>query len=169
MQLPMFDASVRPAGPATFPADGLSAGFPVPSLFVATTPSSGVGVPLTGDTGTPGTGAPGGAAPQGPGSMTPFLMVGMLLMLLLLFVMPRKEKKRREAMISALAKHDEVQTIGGIIGSVVEVKSEHVILKVDESANTRMKFAKSAIQSVRSSRGGGSNKAVAEEPVDSAN
>lgn len=60
----------------------------------------------------------------------------------------RRDRKKREAMISAIKKHDRVQTIGGVIGSVVEVKPDYVILKVDESSNTRITFARSAIQQV---------------------
>ena len=60
----------------------------------------------------------------------------------------RRERKRREAMISAIKKHDRVQTVGGVIGSVVEVKPDYIVLKVDESSNTRITFARSAIQQV---------------------
>lgn len=60
----------------------------------------------------------------------------------------RKERKRRESLLGAIKKHDRVQTIGGIIGSVVEVKPDVVVLKVDESSNTRMTFAKSAVQQI---------------------
>jgi preprotein translocase subunit YajC len=51
-------------------------------------------------------------------------------------------------MVSAIKKHDRVQTIGGVIGSVVEIKPDYVVLKVDESSNTRITFARSAVQQV---------------------
>ena len=47
--------------------------------------------------------------------------------------------------------HDTVQTIGGVIGSIVEVKNDSVVLKVDESSNTRITFSRSAIQQVLNS------------------
>jgi preprotein translocase subunit YajC len=56
-------------------------------------------------------------------------------------------------MLAALKKHDKVQTVGGVIGSIVELKPDYIVLKVDESANTRITFAKSAIQQVIASRG----------------
>jgi len=37
---------------------------------------------------------------------------------------------------------------GGIIGSVVELKPRTVVLKVDESSNTRITFSRDAIQQV---------------------
>jgi preprotein translocase subunit YajC len=60
----------------------------------------------------------------------------------------RKERKKREAMLSALKRHDRVQTVGGVIGSVVEIKDTEVVLKVDEANNIKMRFAKSAVQQV---------------------
>ncbi len=60
----------------------------------------------------------------------------------------RKERKKREAMLAALKRHDRVQTIGGLIGSIVEIKDNEVILKVDEANNVKMRFAKSAVQQV---------------------
>ena len=41
-----------------------------------------------------------------------------------------------------------------MIGSVVDIKTDRVVLKVDESANTRITFARSAIQQVLSQGGG---------------
>jgi preprotein translocase subunit YajC len=69
-------------------------------------------------------------------------------MFLFTILSQRKERKRRDALLGGLKKHDRVQTIGGVIGSVVEVKGDLVILKVDESSNTRMTFAKSAVQQI---------------------
>lgn len=60
----------------------------------------------------------------------------------------RKEKKKRQDMLSAVKKGDRVMTIGGIIGSVVSVNDAEVTLKVDESANVKITFIRSAIQRV---------------------
>jgi len=51
-------------------------------------------------------------------------------------------------MLAALKKGDKVQTAGGILGTVVEVRDSEVVVKVDENANTRLRFARSAIQAV---------------------
>jgi preprotein translocase subunit YajC len=99
--------------------------------------------------------ANGGAAP-GPGGLgSGNIMMLIVLMVLAMFVFSmmgqRRERRRREAMINAIKKHDRVQTIGGVIGSVVEVKPDYVVLKVDESSNTRITFARSAVQQVLTS------------------
>jgi preprotein translocase subunit YajC len=117
-------------------------------------PSAGGSAPPGGTTGAesaplPPTG-PGGGAP--PSIMNNSFFIIMLLVLgsMILFSImgQRRDRKKREAMIGAIKKHDRVQTIGGVIGSVVEVKPDYVILKVDESSNTRITFARSAIQQV---------------------
>jgi len=48
-------------------------------------------------------------------------------------------------MVQTLGKNDRVRTIGGIIGTVVDIKDDEITLKVDESNNTKIKVAPSAI------------------------
>jgi preprotein translocase subunit YajC len=48
-------------------------------------------------------------------------------------------------MMQALAKSDKIQTIGGIIGTVVDIKDDEITLKIDEANNTKMKILRSAI------------------------
>ena len=64
----------------------------------------------------------------------------------------RREKKKRQDILGSIKKHDRVQTVGGVIGSIVEVKSDQVVLKVDESSNTRITFSRSAVQQVLSTK-----------------
>ena len=74
-----------------------------------------------------------------------FLGVMFLLMYMILFRGPRKKQQKQKQMMQALAKNDKVQTIGGIIGTVVDIKDNEVTLKVDESNNTKIKILRSAI------------------------
>ena len=95
----------------------------------------------------PGVNPPPNQTPGGGG----FLII-MILILVVFWVFAmggqKKEKKKRQEMLDQLKKGDKVQTIGGIIGNVVEVKDTHVVLKVDENSNTRLKFGRGAIQGV---------------------
>jgi preprotein translocase subunit YajC len=98
---------------------------------------------------------PTGATPAGPprssgfGPEFMFIMLGLLVVMIIVSTLgPRRERKKREAMIASIKKHDRVQTVGGVIGAIVEVKPDFVVLKVDESANTRITFARSAIQQI---------------------
>jgi preprotein translocase subunit YajC len=114
----------------------------------AAPPAPGAGDPLTGaPAGPPGSGQ--GSKPDPFGGLF-FPIIFMVIMMIFMFTMfgQRRDKKKRESMLGTVKKHDRVQTIGGVIGSVVEVKADNVVLKVDESSNTRITFARSAIQQV---------------------
>jgi preprotein translocase subunit YajC len=97
--------------------------------------------------------ATGSAASQSVGPATKpavwpqlALMVAMVvLMYFVLFRGPKKKQQEHKKMLDSLEKNDRVCTIGGIIGTVVEVKGDEVILKVDESSNTRIRVRTSAI------------------------
>ncbi len=91
---------------------------------------------------------PTGQAAPNPmgGSFMLILMALMGVMIFMTFRSQSKEKKKRAALLAALGKGDKVQTIGGIIGNVVEIRDNEVVIKIDENNNTKMKFARSAIQ-----------------------
>ncbi len=98
--------------------------------------------------------APG--SPNQPPAGTPSRTTSMwtsLLPLLLIFVVmyvlllrgPRKQQQQQKLMVQSLKKNDRVRTIGGIFGTVIEVRGDEVILKVDESNNTKIRVSTSAI------------------------
>jgi len=100
------------------------------------------------------TSQPGGGPAESP--QQPFLNPQMILLfggMMLLFVFmsrgsKRKANTKRKEMLSAMKKGVKVTTIGGIIGTVMEVRDDEVVVKIDESNNTRMRFARRAINSV---------------------
>jgi preprotein translocase subunit YajC len=75
-------------------------------------------------------------------------MVGVLILYIFVFRSKRTQDKKRTDMLSALKRGDRVQTIGGILGTVVEARDTDVLLKVDESSNTKIRFSRSAIHRV---------------------
>lgn len=74
-----------------------------------------------------------------------FIVLMFAVMYLLLFRGPRKKQKQQQQMVKSLQRNDRVRTIGGVIGTVVDVKDEEITLKVDESNNTKIKIVPSAI------------------------
>lgn len=99
------------------------------------------------------TGTPGSPTakpqPQGMDGSIIFMMVAAFGVIIVMQIFgSRKERKKRDALLGALKRNDRVQTAGGVIGAIVEVKPETVVLKVDENSNTRITFAKSAIVAV---------------------
>jgi len=108
-------------------------------------PAGGNGGGDGGDGG--GTGGGGGGTGFDPTFM--FLILGMfVLMMIFTTGSQRKERKRRAAMIASMDKGDRVITRGGMIGTIVELRDNEVTLKVDENANTRIKFDRNAIELV---------------------
>ncbi|MEM1110129.1 MAG: preprotein translocase subunit YajC [Planctomycetota bacterium] len=111
---------------------------------------------VEGATGEAGTTPPGAVGPDGATGPAPsplsglFLPLILIIGLLFIFTMGsgRKEKKRRAELMANLAKGAKVQTVGGVLGKVIEVRDDEVVVKVDESTNTSLRFAKSAISSV---------------------
>ena len=79
------------------------------------------------------------------GSMWIWVLLMFVMMYFLLFRGPRKKQQQHKQMVQTLGKNDRVRTIGGIIGTVVDIKDDEITLKVDESTNTKIKVASSAI------------------------
>jgi preprotein translocase subunit YajC len=92
----------------------------------------------------------GGGAPQGSpfGGIFIPLMVMMGAIILFSFLSNRKQDKKRRQLLNAVKKYDKVVTLGGIIGTVVELRDDEVVLKVDEHSSTKIRFTRSAIQQV---------------------
>lgn len=87
------------------------------------------------------------------------LIIGMMVLwIFLLGGGSRKQKKKQAEMLASMSKGSKVVTIGGIKGSVVEVRDDEVVVKVDENNNTRMKFSRDAIRTVVDSSAGKESK-----------
>jgi preprotein translocase subunit YajC len=92
----------------------------------------------------PGANAEGGANPF-ISFMVPLFFVAIIFYFLL--VRPQKrEREKQDSILKGLKKNDRVVTIGGVVGTIVNIEpdSDTVTIKVDD--NTRMVFLRSAIQ-----------------------
>ena len=74
--------------------------------------------------------------------MNPMFMIMLILMIAVFyFLMIRPENKRKkeaEQMRSSVKKGDKVVTIGGIYGTVAEIKEESVLIEVDRDVKIRV-------------------------------
>ncbi|MBN1412093.1 MAG: preprotein translocase subunit YajC [Spirochaetales bacterium] len=61
----------------------------------------------------------------------------------LIFRPQQKKQKETKNMLESLKRGDKVVTIGGIHGTIFDVKEKSVVIKVDD--NTKMEFLKNAI------------------------
>ena len=86
------------------------------------------------------------AAAGGMGS-TIIMMVAMLGIFYFMLIRPEnKRKKEAEQMRSSVRKGDKITTIGGIIGTVVDVKENNIVIETSAD-QVRIEFAKWAISS----------------------
>jgi preprotein translocase subunit YajC len=86
--------------------------------------------------------------PQSP-LMTylPFILI-IVVMYMILFRGPKKKQQKHQQMVQSLQKNARVRTIGGIFGTVIDVKDDVITLKIDESNNTKIKVSSGAISAV---------------------
>ena len=81
--------------------------------------------------------------------MFPFVLIFVLFMFLIL-PNERKRKAEQKKLLESVKKNDRVVTIGGVLGTVVNVQKgdEYIVLRVDENSNTRITVLRSAIARV---------------------
>ena len=90
--------------------------------------------------------APGCGGPN----MVPNVLVPLIIVFVIMYIFivspQRKRDKRRREMLDSVAKGDDVVTIGGIRGTVWQVKEDEVVVKVSD--DVKMTFSRGAIARV---------------------
>ena len=87
------------------------------------------------------------ATPSAGASVMSLLITFLPMILIFYFLLIRPENKRKkeaEALRSALKKGDKVTTIGGIVGTVVDVKEDKFVIETGAD-QVRIEFAKWAL------------------------
>jgi preprotein translocase subunit YajC len=79
-------------------------------------------------------------------ALAPPVVVMIVFFYFLLFLPQKRERQKQENFHKNLKKNDRVVTIGGVVGTIVNIEPEGklITLKVDD--NTRMTFVREAIQ-----------------------
>ena len=76
------------------------------------------------------------------------MMVAMLAIFYFILIRPEnKRKKQAEEMRSSLKKGDQITTIGGIVGKIVQVTDENIVIETSDD-RVRMELTKWAVSSV---------------------
>ena len=86
--------------------------------------------------------------PQPQWSQVIFIVLIFMVLYFILFRGPRKRQQEQQRMIKSLKKNDRVQTIGGILGTVLDVSDNEITIKIDESNNTKIRVTPSAVSRV---------------------
>lgn len=94
-------------------------------------------------------------APQGGGSanlISTLVMFGAIFLIFYFMIIRPQQKraKEREKMLSNMQKGDKVVTSGGLHGTIAGIDEKTILLQVSD--NVKMKFERSAIASVLSSK-----------------
>ena len=92
-----------------------------------------------------------GTAPQEkPNMLYQFapLIIIFVVMYFLMFRGPKKKQQQHQDMVSSLSKNDRIRTIGGIFGTVLDVRENEIVIKIDESTNTKMRISPNAVATV---------------------
>ena len=100
--------------------------------------------------------APAPAAPTSqpaPGWLVTLQQFGPFALILIFFFVftggtKKKQERERKMLLDNLKKGDRIRLIGGEYGTVVEVKDTKVVVKVDEGSNTKITYARDAVQAV---------------------
>ncbi len=76
--------------------------------------------------------------------MTWLMLILIIVVMWFFMIRPqRKQQKELQAFRNALKKGDKVVTVGGIFGTIAEVKDDYLILEVDKDVKIRV--AKSSV------------------------
>jgi len=121
-------------------------GTPETPTRIGSEPVGTDGQSTTAAPGSPDTGPAG--TPTRPSSLLTSLLPLILIfvvMYVLLLRGPRKQQQQQKQMVQSLKKNDRVRTIGGIYGTVMDVKGDEVVLKIDEATNTKIHISTTAI------------------------
>ncbi|MCX5668621.1 MAG: preprotein translocase subunit YajC [Candidatus Omnitrophica bacterium] len=77
-----------------------------------------------------------------------FPLILIFIIFYFLLIRPQKQKeKEHQKMLTGIDKNDEVVTLGGIHGTVVNVKEKTLILRIDE--NVKMEIEKNSVAYIK--------------------
>ena len=98
-----------------------------------------------------------GAAPEGPGPLVQFFpLILIFVVFYFLLIRPQQQKaKAHRNMLGELKRNDEVVTVGGLYGRILELGEKVVTLELAQ--NVRVRIERSKIEAVAEE--GGSRKA----------
>jgi len=76
------------------------------------------------------------------------LLLGILVLYYFMYRSKKNQDRQAKEQLGQMKRGDEVMTAGGIYGKIVEVRDSKVLVKVDETSNTKIWFSREAIRKV---------------------
>ena len=83
-------------------------------------------------------------------ALAPLLPIFLLFVVMyMIMIRPQKKKEReRKQMLGAVKKGDRVVTVGGLHGTIKNIKDDDIILVIDEQKDVRIKVTRGAVSHV---------------------
>lgn len=81
------------------------------------------------------------------GMLIPLSLI-LIIFYFIVFRQKQKQDKEKKDLLDNVKKGDTIETIGGLLGTVVSSDPNTVVVKVDETANVKLKFNRRAIHRV---------------------
>ena len=95
------------------------------------------------------------AGQPGFGNILPFILLLFVAFYFIIIRPQRKQESQRKQLLEGVKKGDEVQTIGGILGTVLSVDQNENIITLEVDKNCKMRLTRSAISTVLESKSKG--------------
>jgi preprotein translocase subunit YajC len=87
------------------------------------------------------------SAPGGDGGLSLIFLIGMFAIMYFFLIRPQiKRQKGHKSMVEALNKGDEIQTMGGLMGKIIELGDN--FMKVEVADNVIVTVRKTAVEAV---------------------
>ena len=89
------------------------------------------------------------ADPAEPPSLSGMLVpvIGMALIFYFIVLAPQKKaRKKQDALVESLKKHDRVVTIGGIVGTIVSIDTDNQEVMLEVAPDTQVRMLRRSIQ-----------------------
>ena len=87
------------------------------------------------------------AAPAGDGGLSLLFLVGMFVIMYFFLIRPQvKRQKEHKSMVEGLKKGDEIQTMGGMMGKIIELGDN--FMKVEVAENVVVTVRKTSVEAI---------------------
>ena len=74
-------------------------------------------------------------------------VIGMALIFYFIVLAPQKKaRKKQDALVESLKKHDRVVTIGGIVGTIVSIDADNQEVVLEVAPDTQVRMLRRSIQ-----------------------
>ncbi|MDJ0739812.1 MAG: preprotein translocase subunit YajC [Gammaproteobacteria bacterium] len=88
-----------------------------------------------------------GGQPAGDGGLSIIFLIGMFVIMYFFLIRPQvKRQKEHKAMVEGLKKGDEIQTMGGMMGKIIELGDN--FMKVEVADSVIVTVRKTAVEAV---------------------